>query len=52
MKRKVEELEHTMQLTANKEQHLADKLNHVSQNANEVKEVLGIIRDIADQTNL
>ena len=52
VKHKVEELERTMQVTASKEQHLAEKLAHVSQNANEVKDVLGIIRDIADQTNL
>ncbi|MBE0495358.1 MAG: methyl-accepting chemotaxis protein [Campylobacterales bacterium] len=49
---KVEELEHTMQATAAKEQSLAERLNMVSQNASEVKDVLGIIRDIADQTNL
>ena len=41
-----------MQETAVKEQSLADRLNTVSHNANEVKEVLSIIRDIADQTNL
>ena len=52
VKQKVEELERTMQMTASKEQHLAEKLSHVSQNANEVKDVLSIIRDIADQTNL
>ncbi|MDD2384457.1 MAG: methyl-accepting chemotaxis protein [Sulfurospirillaceae bacterium] len=52
VKRKVEELETTMQLTAQKEQSLAERLNTVSQNANEVKDVLNIIKDIADQTNL
>lgn len=52
VKQKVENLERIMQITASKEQHLAEKLGHVSQNANEVKDVLGIIRDIADQTNL
>lgn len=52
VKTKVEQLEHTMQSTAAKEQSLADRLNHVSHNANEVKDVLGVIRDIADQTNL
>lgn len=52
VKEKVEQLENTMQITANKEQSLADRLNQVSHNANEVKDVLGIIRDIADQTNL
>ena len=52
VKAKVEQLESTMQATAAKEQNLAERLNTVSQNANEVKEVLSIIRDIADQTNL
>ncbi|WP_333803719.1 methyl-accepting chemotaxis protein [Sulfurospirillum sp.] len=52
VKTKVEQLEHTMQATALKEQNLADRLNTVSHNANEVKDVLGVIRDIADQTNL
>jgi len=52
VKNQAEHLEKTMQATAVKEQSLADRLNTVSQNANEVKEVLSIIRDIADQTNL
>jgi len=52
VKAKVEHLEHTMQATAAKEQGLAERLNTVSHNANEVKDVLNIIRDIADQTNL
>jgi methyl-accepting chemotaxis protein len=52
VKKEVEKLEVTMQDTSAKEQSLADKLNNVSQNANDVKEVLGIIKDIADQTNL
>jgi len=52
VKLKVENLENTMQMTASKEQSLADRLGHVSQNANEVKDVLNIIKDIADQTNL
>ena len=52
VKAKVEHLEVTMQATAAKEQNLAERLNTVSHNANEVKEVLSIIRDIADQTNL
>jgi len=52
VKQKVEHLELTMQETASKEQSLAERLNHVSQNANEVKDVLNIIKDIADQTNL
>ncbi|WP_041959218.1 methyl-accepting chemotaxis protein [Sulfurospirillum arsenophilum] len=52
VKNQAEQLERTMQETAVKEQGLADRLNTVSHNANEVKEVLSIIRDIADQTNL
>lgn len=52
VKTKVECLEVTMQATAAKEQNLAERLNTVSHNANEVKDVLNIIRDIADQTNL
>ena len=52
VKTKVEHLEVSMQQTAEKEQNLSSRLNTVSQNANEVKEVLSIIRDIADQTNL
>ena len=52
VKQKVEHLENTMQETASKERSLAERLNHVSQNANEVKDVLNIIKDIADQTNL
>ena len=52
VKNQAEHLERTMQDTAVKEQHLAERLNTVSHNANEVKEILNIIRDIADQTNL
>ncbi|AFL69325.1 methyl-accepting chemotaxis protein [Sulfurospirillum barnesii SES-3] len=52
VKGQAEYLERTMQETAIKEQSLAERLNSVSHNANEVKEVLSIIRDIADQTNL
>lgn len=50
--KKVEGLESTMQDTVQKEQSLCERLNTVSQNANDVKEVLNIIKDIADQTNL
>ena len=52
VKNQAEQLERTMQDTAAKEQSLAERLNTVSHNANEVKEILNIIRDIADQTNL
>jgi methyl-accepting chemotaxis protein len=52
IKSRVEMLETTMQQTVQKEHMLSENLNQVSHNANDVKEVLGIIRDIADQTNL
>ena len=52
VKTQVEQLEHTMQITAIKEQELAQKLNRVSEDANNIKSVLSIIKDIADQTNL
>ena len=42
----------TLQLTSEKEERIAEKLNTISTNAHEVKEVLTIISDIADQTNL
>ena len=38
--------------TAHSEIELADKLTHVSTSTNEVKDVLTVINDIADQTNL
>ncbi|MBE0495439.1 MAG: methyl-accepting chemotaxis protein [Campylobacterales bacterium] len=38
--------------TSQKELSLAEKLNHTSQSTNEVKDVLGVINDIAEQTNL
>ncbi len=34
------------------EMEVADRLNHLSEEASKVKDVLGIIQDIADQTNL
>ncbi|MDD3342557.1 MAG: methyl-accepting chemotaxis protein, partial [Sulfurospirillaceae bacterium] len=52
VKTQVEQLEQTMQITAIKEQELVQKLNHVGENANDIKNILGIIKDIADQTNL
>lgn len=52
VKNQAQHLEKTMQETATKEQALAERLDTVSHNANEVKDVLNIIRDIADQTNL
>ena len=52
MKDKVLNLEDIMRETFEKEQLLADKLNEVSQNAQDIKNILDIIKDIADQTNL
>ena len=49
---KVSTLGATMQTTAANEEELAQKLSSVSQSAQEVKHVLDIIKDIADQTNL
>lgn len=45
-------LSHSLSDTAEKEMQLATSLNEVSQNTKEIKEVLSIINDIADQTNL
>lgn len=54
--RKVEEnvshLSNMLQDTAHNEVELAHKLNEVNTNTQEVKQVLQIINDIADQTNL
>lgn len=52
IKTKFETLERTMLVTAQKEQNMSDKLNHVSHSTNEIKNILGIIENIADQTNL
>jgi len=52
VKSHVEQLESTMQMTIEKEQELVRKLENVSHNASEIKDVLNIIKDIADQTNL
>ena len=41
-----------MKTTVEKEYYLAQKLEAVSKNAHEIKDVLVIIKDIADQTNL
>ena len=41
-----------IQSSANEELHLAEKLNELSGDAEQVKEILSIIGDIADQTNL
>jgi len=52
VKSHVEQLESTMQTTISKEQDLVKKLDLVSHNANDIKDVLNVIKDIADQTNL
>ncbi|WP_345980711.1 methyl-accepting chemotaxis protein [Sulfurimonas sp. HSL3-2] len=41
-----------IQSTAEVEVNLAEKLNHLSSDAEQVKDILSIISDIADQTNL
>jgi len=41
-----------LQQSAARETELAEKLNTVSNNTQEVREVLAVINDIADQTNL
>ena len=48
----VSNLSNLLQDTAHNEVELATKLNEVSTNTNEVKNVLNVINDIADQTNL
>ena len=45
-------LTHKVQSSAELEVELADKMQALSQDANEVKSILGIISDIAEQTNL
>ena len=48
----IESLTQKIQATSETEQELAQKLEELSTNAQDVKGVLGIISDIADQTNL
>lgn len=48
----VSNLSNLLQNTAHNEIELANKLHQVSTNTNEVKNVLNVINDIADQTNL
>ncbi len=52
MTQKVNTLQNAMVETMQSELALQGKLEQASQNANEVKSVLDVIRDIADQTNL
>jgi len=48
----METLNTTLQHTSSQEASIAQKLSEISANATDVKEVLTIIGDIADQTNL
>ncbi|WP_294967166.1 methyl-accepting chemotaxis protein [Sulfurimonas sp.] len=52
VRKEVVNLSGLLQNTAHTEIDLAQKLNQVSANTNEVKDVLMVINDIADQTNL
>ena len=52
VKQEIVRLNKLLTETSQKELHLAEKLNHTSQSTNEVKDVLTVISDIADQTNL
>ena len=49
---KMDELTDFVDVTVSKEEEIAIKIEALSRNAEEVKNVLGIISDIADQTNL
>ena len=48
----IQNLNNYLRDTANKEIELSQQLNTVSENTNDVKNVLTVISDIADQTNL
>ncbi|HIP58924.1 MAG TPA: methyl-accepting chemotaxis protein, partial [Campylobacterales bacterium] len=48
----LEELVSKVETNAHKELELSDKLNALTEDANQAKEVLTVISDIADQTNL
>ncbi|MDP3266541.1 MAG: methyl-accepting chemotaxis protein [Sulfuricurvum sp.] len=52
VKSNVVDLAQTIQESSEREHELAGKLNHLSGNADQVKEILTVISDIADQTNL
>lgn len=49
---KMQDLTLFVDTTVSKEQEIARKIESLSQNATQVKDVLGVIADIADQTNL
>ncbi len=49
---KVQELAHIINQSVETENDMAEKLTLLSQDADQVKEVLNVISDIADQTNL
>jgi len=48
----LEETMHNLTQTAQNEANINERLNHLSQDAEQVKNVLDVIGDIADQTNL
>jgi methyl-accepting chemotaxis protein len=52
VKKDIESLHVKLNNTSEKDIELAQRLNQTSQNTAEVKEVLSVINDIADQTNL
>ncbi|MFK5880853.1 MAG: methyl-accepting chemotaxis protein [Sulfurospirillum sp.] len=52
VKKDIKALHVKLNETSSRDVELADKLNKTSQNTGEIKEVLGVINDIADQTNL
>ena len=48
----IQNLASQVEISSEKELEMADKINHLSQDASEVKNVLSVINDIAEQTNL
>jgi len=48
----IQRLDAQVEESSHKEMEMADKINQLSQDANDVKNVLGVINDIAEQTNL
>jgi len=52
LNRKMHTLQSAMEETLVREKGLQEKLNTVSQTAQEIRSVLDVIKDIADQTNL
>ena len=48
----IQNLDAQVEESSHKEMEMADKINQLSQDANDVKNVLSVINDIAEQTNL